>query len=154
MTKKPNILEAASWILMLAAPWLCIWIPAKIFHRGGGAPTFNPHDYEFNSTLIHTVLPALTFLFLAVFIHIKKRNTKGDPVNAGITCAFVAAVVSQAAFYIFFWITTLKSIGVNFGLIFAFLLSPIIICCAIIPIAYVIGGDRAKGKSKEEGTAQ
>lgn len=137
MTNTLRNLEITSWILALAAPLLCTWIPSAVFLG-------KPAGDTLALALMYTLFPASPFFVLASLIHTEKRNAKTNAVTVGVYSSLTATVMSTLLFYICFWRSILTSIGVNSGAIFAFILSPLIFVVTLV--AYGIGKGYAKEK--------
>ena len=146
MTENQRKIETVAWILTVAAPLLCMWIPSAILL---GAPAGD----TLSSMLVSSIFPAAPFLVLSVFVHVMNRTSRSESVTTGIAFSLIATLVSVLLFYIYFWLSVFNSIGVDFRGVFALMLSPLLISL-VIPVAYIIGTHCAKGTTREESTEQ
>ena len=131
MTSNQRRLERVAWLLVPAGPVLSLWLPSFLRFQ-------SPPGDDWLSIVFPTAFATLPFLFLALFVRSKNREPqlKSAPVTVGIIAAMTATVVAMGLLYISFWSD--DGIGVNFGLVFLVMLSPLLIV-PIMTIAYAIG---------------
>lgn len=58
----------------------------------------------------------------AAYIHTKRKS--GQSSTRACTCSLVATIVAMIVFYSVSWVSAFNSIGVDFGMVFAVMLSP------------------------------
>ena len=119
----------AAWSLVVLFPLIMAW-SVPLFRAMSGSKTWNFSDLRHQ-----TIIAAVPFVILALFLHLKKRNNQ-KRIDLAAMFAFLSVFIPSTILWSWLHLDALLqwSVGANIGLGFLLMLSPV-----YLPVLMLLG---------------